>query len=90
MTDKQYIPLYLALFYKSFTIDPALRLTYFTDGQVSDSLRDKYKYRKRDIPKYNELLDEFLGKGKPADYEEELSGDDLDEDTDVKDKNVEQ
>lgn len=90
VTDKNYIPLYLALFYKSFTIDPALRLTYFTDGQVSDSLRDKYKYRKRDIPKYNELLDEFLGKGKPADYEEELSGDDLDEDTDVKDKNVEQ
>lgn len=91
VTDKNYVPLYLALFYKSFTLDPDLRLTYFTEGQVSDSLREKYKYRKRDIPKYNELLEDFLGSKKEVNSEdEELSGDDLDEDTDVMDKNVEQ
>lgn len=82
VTAKDYVPLYLALFYKSFTLDPDLRLTYFTEGQVSDALREKYKYRKRDIPKYTELLDDFLGK-KPetSGDDEELSGDDLDEDT---------
>ncbi|MCM1078712.1 MAG: hypothetical protein NC344_02970 [Bacteroidales bacterium] len=89
VTDKDYVPLYLALFYKSFTIDPGLRLTYFTEGQVSDSLREKYKYRKRDIPRYRELLDDFLGKKTDGGDEEELSGNDLDEDTDLPETNVE-
>ena len=71
---KSYVPLYLALFYKSFTIDPNLRTVYFNDGQVDNNLREKYKYRKRDIPVYEELLIKYMS-GEDKEESDEISGD---------------
>ena len=80
--DKNYIPLYLAFFYKSFEIDPDLRLTYFSEAHVNDELRQKYKYRKRDIPRYRELLAEYLGEQSGANGDDDdVSGVYDDEDT---------
>jgi hypothetical protein len=73
---KDYIPMYLALFYKSFTIDPDLRLTYFSEAHVSDELREKYKYRKRDIPRYKELLAAYINE-KQSTREETAEEDNL-------------
>lgn len=78
---KDYIPLYLALFWKSFTIDPDLRLTYFQEAHISDDLRKKYKYRKRDIPKYKELLAKYLSSDDTVDDKNEFSGRDDENDT---------
>lgn len=81
-TDKTYVPLYLALFYKSFTLDPSLRTVYFNDGQISIDLRKKYKYRKRDIPRYEAKLAEYLSdKGKNNDDSDVLGEDDEEDDT---------
>lgn len=77
--NKDEVPYYLALFYKSFTIDPSLRLTYFDEAHVSSSLRDKYKYRKRDIPRYKELFNEKYSPEATDDEEVQLSGGDDEE-----------
>lgn len=73
--NKTYIPLYLAFFYQSFKLQPDYRLLYFEEAHVSDELREKYKYRKRDIPQYEELLKSYFNKGGESDEEELLSGD---------------
>lgn len=79
MGDK-YVPLYLALFYKSFTLDPNLRTVYFADGQISIDLRKKYKYRKRDIPRYEAKLAEYLSeRGKDTDEDSDVLGEDEDD-----------
>ncbi len=51
-----YIPAYLAFFHHSFEIEPSYKWLYFYDGQVSDQLRDKFKYRKGDIPRYRDMF----------------------------------
>lgn len=70
--NKKYIPLYLAFFYQSFKLEPDYRLLYFNEAHVSDELREKYKYRKRDIPQYEKLLEEYLSQDNAADADEEL------------------
>lgn len=76
----KYVPLYLALFYKSFTLDPNLRTVYFADGQISIDLRKKYKYRKRDIPRYEAKLAEYLSeRGKDTDEDSDVLGEDEDD-----------
>lgn len=53
-----YIPLYLAYFNHSFEIEPSYKWLYFYDGQVSDELRDRYKYSKKNKARYREMFNE--------------------------------
>lgn len=51
-----YIPAYLAFFNRSFELEPSYKWHYFYDGQVSDELRERYKYNKKDKPRYREIF----------------------------------
>lgn len=73
VSRRDYIPQYLAFFYQSMKIEPSFRRMYFQEAQVSDELRKKYKYRKRDIPRYEEMLVSYL-KGDVEEPEDEYSG----------------
>lgn len=53
-----YIPLYLAYFNHSFDIEPSYKWLYFYDGQVSDELRERYKYSKKNKARYREMFNE--------------------------------
>lgn len=81
-----FVPEYLAFFHHSFLLEPEYKWLYFNEGQVSDELREKYKYRKKDYAKYAEMfsnlvsLSERNGETLPdGEGEIEISGGDDDE-----------
>ncbi len=81
LTEKRpasYVPVYLAFFNRSFELEPSYKWHYFYDGQISDELRERYKYNKKDKPRYRELFLEKVAAGTPhAEYGEntmEISG----------------
>lgn len=45
-------PWFLAYFQHSFDLEPKYKRLYFNEGNVSDDIRKKYKYRSKDIPAY--------------------------------------
>lgn len=53
---KGYIPEYLCFFNHAFELEPAYKWLYFFDGQISDQLREKYKYRNKDKQRYREMF----------------------------------
>lgn len=53
-----YIPTYLAYFNHCFELEPSYKWLYFYDGQISDQLREKYKYNKHDKQRYREIFRE--------------------------------
>lgn len=78
---RDYIPQYLAFFYQSMKLEPSFRYLYFQEAQVNDELRKRYKYRKRDIPKYEEMMAAYLN-GNAVQQDDEISGNDDDSDID--------
>lgn len=89
LAEKQpdtYVPYYLALFHHSFELEPSFKWLYFNDGQISDQMRERYKYRKKDIPRYRDLFNSKVmlsgSSSKPVNENEiEISGDDEEETT---------
>lgn len=62
-----YVPAYLAFFNHCFELEPSYKWLYFYDGQVSDELRERYKYSKRNKPRYREIFnDKVQLTGTPA------------------------
>lgn len=53
-----YVPAYLAFFNHSFELEPSYKWLYFYDGQVSDELRERYKYSKKNKARYREIFNE--------------------------------
>lgn len=51
-----YVPDYLAYFHHCFLLEPEYKWLYFNEGQVSDELREKYRYRRKDFAKYSEMF----------------------------------
>lgn len=51
-----YIPEYLCYFNHSFELEPSFKWLYFEDGQISDQLREKFKYSKKDKPRYRDMF----------------------------------
>ncbi|MBQ0073464.1 MAG: hypothetical protein KBT34_04660 [Prevotella sp.] len=82
-----YIPNYLAFFHHSFELEPSYKWLYFNDGQISDQLRERYKYRKKDIPRYRDMFNSMVvlnGAAKTVNEDEiELSGDDDEQESDA-------
>jgi hypothetical protein len=81
-----YIPNYLAFFDHSFELEPSYKWLYFTDGQISDELREKYKWSKRKRQKYRDLFsrlvvlsDEAARQAQNEDVLEISGDDDIDE-----------
>lgn len=82
---KDYIPSYLAFFNRSFEMEPTFKRLYFNEGQISDKLREKFKYDKKQKPRYREMFDDLVTltgteSSKPTD-EVEISGEDEEEET---------
>lgn len=79
---KGYVPEYLCYFNHAFELEPSFKWIYFYDGQISDQLREKYKYRNKDKQRYREMFYDLVTlstTGKPADEDIiEISGDDDD------------
>lgn len=50
------IPHYLAYFQHSFDLEPKYKRLYFNEGNISDDVRKKYKYKKKNIPAYRKLF----------------------------------
>lgn len=83
---KNYIPDYLAYFHQSFRMQPSYKLLYFNEGQISDQLREKYRYRKSDYAKYEDNLRKLVTMRTTTrkyqnENEIEVSGEDDDEET---------
>lgn len=81
---KSYVPDYLAYFHQSFLMQPSYKLLYFNEGQVSDQLREKYRYRKSDYKKYEDRLKQLVrvkvsSKRYLNDSDIEISGEDDDQ-----------
>lgn len=57
---KNYIPAYLCYFNHSFEIEPSFKWLYFEDGQISDQMREKYKFRKADKPRYRDMFGKLV------------------------------
>ena len=81
-----YIPNYLAFFDHAFELEPSYKWLYFTDGQISDELREKYKWSKRKRQKYRDLFSRLVvlsdsARQNQKEDELEISGgdDDIDE-----------
>lgn len=53
-----YVPAYLAFFNHSFELEQSYKWLYFYDGQVSDELRERYKYSKRNKARYREIFND--------------------------------
>lgn len=53
-------PHYLAYFQHCFDLEPKFKRFYFNEGNVSESLRKKYPYKKNDIQKYREKFDMII------------------------------
>lgn len=55
-----YVPQYLCFFHHSFELEPSFKWLYFNEGQISDQLREHYKYRKKDIPRYRDMFNRLV------------------------------
>lgn len=55
-----YVPAYLAFFNHAFELEPSYKWLYFNEGQISDELREKFKWSKRKIEKYRNLFDRLV------------------------------
>lgn len=79
---KDYIPDYLCYFHRCFELEPSFKWTYFYDGQISDQLREKFKYRNKDKARYRQMFYELAlpsSISKPGSEDDiEVSGDDDD------------
>ncbi len=51
-----YIPKYLCFFDHSFELEPSFKWLYLADGQVSDKLREKFKYSKKQKERYRDMF----------------------------------
>lgn len=75
-----YIPNYLSYFHHSFELEPSFKWLYFNEGQISDQLREHFKYRKKDIPRYRDMFNSMviLNSSAKSNNEEdiEVSGED--------------
>ena len=65
------IPRYLAFFHHSFELQPDYKRFYFNEGLVNDDKREKYSYRRKDIPKYKVMFDLIMDE-EASKREEEL------------------
>lgn len=78
--NENYVPDYLCYFHHSFKMDPSYKMYYFNDGQISDDMRKKYLYKKKNYDKYEAkfknlvTIDESAGSQKEEDIM--VSGDD--------------
>lgn len=83
--SEKYIPNYLCFFHHSFELEPSFKWLYMDEGQVSDQLRERYKYRKKDKPRYVDMFNNLVtlsGTERTMREDEiELSGDDDEETT---------
>ena len=81
--NENYVPDYLCYFHHSFQLDPSYKFYYFNDGQISDDMRKKYLYKKKNFAKYEAkfknlvTIDETAGSQKEEDIM--VSGDDDDD-----------
>lgn len=81
--NENYVPDYLCYFHHSFQLDPSYKFYYFNDGQISDDMRKKYLYKKKNFAKYEAkfknlvTIDESVGSQKEEDIM--VSGDDDDD-----------
>ena len=75
-----YIPEYLVYFNHSFELMPSYKWLYFNDGQISDELRERYKWSKKNIQRYRDLFSRLVVLSETArqtnENELEISGDD--------------
>lgn len=46
------VPYFLAYFQHSFDMEPEYKKLFYREGNISEDIRKKYKYRKKDIPAY--------------------------------------
>lgn len=80
-----YIPNYLCFFNHSFELEPSFKWLYLSDGQVSDKLREKFKYSKKNKDRYREMFGNLVtltsDPTSGAADEIELSGGDDEEET---------
>ncbi len=83
----EYVPSYLAFFNHSFELEPSFKWLYLSDGQISDKLREKFKYSKKKKDRYHEIFNNLVtlkGDAASASNDEiEISGDEdeIDEST---------
>mgnify|MGYP002625858142 CR=1 FL=1 len=55
-----YIPNYLCFFNHSFELEPSYKWLYLADGQISDKLREKFKYSKKKKDRYRNMFDNLV------------------------------
>lgn len=53
-------PYFLAYFQHSFDLEPKFKKLYYNEGNVSDDIREKFKYRKKDIPAYRRKFNALI------------------------------
>ena len=78
-----YVPNYLAFFNHSFELEPSYKWLYLSDGQVSDKLREKFKYSKKKKERYHQIFSNLVtlksDAGASSEDVIEISGDDDEE-----------
>lgn len=57
---KEFIPYYLAYFQHCFDLDPSYMQYYFTEGHVQTEIRQKYKYKIKNMELYRKLFNKYL------------------------------
>ncbi len=68
--DASRIPDFLAYFQHSFDLEPKYKRLYFNEGNVSDDVRKKYRYKKKNIPAYRERFEQLVATPAPQTEEE--------------------
>ena len=53
-------PYFLAYFQHSFDLEPKYKRLYYNEGNVSDDIREKFPYRKKDIPAYRKRFNNLI------------------------------
>ena len=57
---KEFIHYYLAYFQHCFDLDPSYMQYYFTEGHVQTEVRQKYKYKIKNMELYRKLFNKYL------------------------------
>ncbi len=57
---KEFIPYYLGYFQHCFDLDPSYMQYYFTEGHVQTEVRQKYKYKIKNMELYRKLFNKYL------------------------------
>lgn len=70
--DGSRIPDFLAYFQHSFDLEPKYKRLYFNEGNVSDEVRKKYRYKKKNIAAYRERFKQLVASSTPN--EDEVEG----------------